>query len=185
MKEWTSSVYGFFHPELRIEIIDERRCAHVFKCLGKHCKVTIRHFLDTQDARSMGNMRKHVRACLSWGSAALEAVDSAADANEVRTIIVPGILKNGSITALFERKGKGKRSYSNRPLTHAEIKAEIAQWVCVSVRPFDLVSDEGFLFVMKTGRPELYIPSPSTVSRDVRLVFAWTCQRVATMLNVS
>ena len=116
---------------------------------------------------------------------ALEAADSTADANEVCTVIVPGILKNGSITALFKRKGKGKRSYSNRPLTHAEIKAEIVRWVCVSVRPFDLVSDEGFLFVMKTGWPELYIPSPSTVSRDVRLVFAWTRQRVATMLNVS
>jgi hypothetical protein len=38
---------------------------------------------------------------------------------------------------------------------------------------------------MKTGRPEYYIPSPSTVSRDVRLVFLRTRERIAKMLNVS
>lgn len=36
---------------------------------------------------------------------------------------------------------------------------------------------------MKTGRPEYYIPSPSTVSRDVKLVFARTRQRIAKMLQ--
>jgi hypothetical protein len=38
---------------------------------------------------------------------------------------------------------------------------------------------------MKTGRPEYYIPSPTTISRDVRLVFARTRQRIAKMLKVS
>lgn len=38
---------------------------------------------------------------------------------------------------------------------------------------------------MKTGRPEYYLPSPSTVSRDVRVVFARSRQRIAAMLRVS
>jgi hypothetical protein len=38
---------------------------------------------------------------------------------------------------------------------------------------------------MKTGRPEYYIPSPSTVSRDVRLVFANVRKRMAKMMQVS
>lgn len=38
---------------------------------------------------------------------------------------------------------------------------------------------------MKTGRPEIYIPSASQVSRDVKLVFARTRQRIAKMLQVS
>jgi hypothetical protein len=38
---------------------------------------------------------------------------------------------------------------------------------------------------MKTGRPEYYLPSPSTVSRDVRMVFARSRQRIAAMLRVS
>ena len=38
---------------------------------------------------------------------------------------------------------------------------------------------------MKTGRPDYYLPSCSTVSRDVRLVFAHTRNRIAKMLQVS
>ena len=38
---------------------------------------------------------------------------------------------------------------------------------------------------MKTGRPEIYIPSASQVSRDVKLVFARTRQHIAKMLQVS
>jgi hypothetical protein len=38
---------------------------------------------------------------------------------------------------------------------------------------------------MKTGRPGYIIPSPSTVSRDVRMVFARTRQRIARVLQVS
>jgi len=37
---------------------------------------------------------------------------------------------------------------------------------------------------MKTGRPEMHIPSPSTVSRDVKLVFAKTRKLIAGMLQV-
>lgn len=182
MEKWTSPVYAFFHPEPEIEEVNER-WSHVFRCQGKKCKVTIRRFLDTRDAQSTGNMRKHVRAC--WGDEALKAAGSAVDADDIRTKIVGGILRNGTIIESFERKGNGKRTYSNRPLTRAEIKAEIVRWVSVRLRPFEIVKDEEFEFLMKTGRPELYIPSPATVSRDVRLVFTRTRQRIAEMLNVS
>ena len=51
--------------------------------------------------------------------------------------------------------------------------------------PFDVVSDEEFHFLMKLGQPDMYIPSPSTVSWDVWLVFIKTQQRIARMLDVS
>jgi hypothetical protein len=38
---------------------------------------------------------------------------------------------------------------------------------------------------MKTGRPEYHIPSPETVSRDVRNVFVNVRKRIAKMLKVS
>jgi hypothetical protein len=57
--------------------------------------------------------------------------------------------------------------------------------VCENARPFNIVSDRGFNSLMKTGRPEHYIPSPSTVSRDVRQVFVRTRNRISKMLNVS
>jgi hypothetical protein len=36
---------------------------------------------------------------------------------------------------------------------------------------------------MKTGRPEYYLPSPTTVSRDVKLVFVNVRKRVARLLQ--
>lgn len=54
-----------------------------------------------------------------------------------------------------------------------------------SLRPFKIVEDCGFKSLMKTGRPEYYIPSASTVSRDVRLVFSRTRDHIAKMLQVS
>jgi hypothetical protein len=52
------------------------------------------------------------------------------------------------------------------------------------MRPFNIVADRGFQSLMKTGRPGTYIPSPSTVSRDVKRVFVKSRQRIAKMLQV-
>ncbi len=64
-------------------------------------------------------------------------------------------------------------------------RAEIVKWVAQSLRPFSVVRDPGFLSLMKTGRPGYYVPSPSTVSRDVKTVFARTRVRIAQLLRVS
>jgi hypothetical protein len=97
--------------------------------------------------------------------------------------VVKPLSKDGSITAIFERVGKGKVSYSHQQHTKTEAKyvpylftyildlkhdrAEIVRWVAESVRPFEIVKDCGFQSLMKTGHPEYYILSPSTVARDV------------------
>jgi hypothetical protein len=96
-----SPVYAFFHPKPQIDNdeVNEHH-SHIFKCRGKSCKVSIRCFLDTMDARSTSNMCRHVRGC--WGSEALDAADSTANADQVRTFIVDGLLKNGTITQSFE-----------------------------------------------------------------------------------
>ena len=119
MKEWNSPVYAFFDPTPKIVIIQGRR-AHEFKCQGRGCKATVRCFLDKGDAHSTGNMRKHVRSC--WGADVLDVAGEAKNANEVRSKIVGSILRDGSITAAFERKGKGKVTYSHRQHTRAETR---------------------------------------------------------------
>lgn len=63
--------------------------------------------------------------------------------------------------------------------------AEIVRWVFESLCPFEIVDDRGFKRLMKTGRPEHYIPHPATVTRDVKLVFARAKERIARMLQVS
>lgn len=63
--------------------------------------------------------------------------------------------------------------------------AEIVRWVAENFRPKTIVKDRAFRSLMKTGRPDHYIPSPSTVDRDTKLVFARARSRVAKMLQVS
>ncbi|KAF8548494.1 hypothetical protein OG21DRAFT_1479172 [Imleria badia] len=150
--------------------VDGDRRTHKFKCSAKGCKATIQRCLNTKNARSTGNLRKHVKKC--WEE-------------DVRTHVMGGILRNGSITAAFEQKGKGKVTYSNQQHTWAETRDEIVCWVAENLRPFQIVKDHGFLKLMKMGRPEYYVPSPATVAQDVHQVFALTCQCIAKMLRVS
>ncbi|OBZ79948.1 putative AC transposase [Grifola frondosa] len=100
-------------------------------------------------------MRKHARSC--WGEEALAAADEAKDAAEARGTIVKGLQENGTITSAFQRKGNGKVTYSIRPHQDRGARGDC--------------------------RPQHYIPSPSTVSRDVRLVFVRARSRIAKMLQ--
>lgn len=70
-------------------------------------------------------------------------------------------------------------------LSDVNTRAEIVKWVAESLRPFEIVKDQGLQFLMKTGRPEYYLPSPSTISRDVRVMFVCTYERIAKMTKVS
>ena len=92
MKEWTSLIYAFYHPEPKIEVV-WGHYSHVFRCQGKGCKASVCHFQDTGDAHSTSNMHKHVKSC--WGKAALDAAYSAANADDIHTKIMDGILKDG------------------------------------------------------------------------------------------
>ena len=58
------------------------------------------------------------------------------------------------------------------------------RWVAKSMCPFKIVDNDRFQCMMKTGRPDLYIPSVQTVSRDVKNVFTQCQQQIARSLNV-
>ncbi|KAA1479015.1 hypothetical protein DENSPDRAFT_753489, partial [Dentipellis sp. KUC8613] len=158
--KWTSAIYAFFDPTPTVEYRKGRRY-HTFRCLAKGCSKSVSRCLKTGDATSTGNMRKHARHC--WGDEIIDAADQAANISVVREKIVKPFLRDGSITAAFKRSKKGKVTYSHRQHTKAETK--------------------GFNCLMKTGRPGYYIPSPSTVSRDVKLVFARARNRIAKLLQ--
>ena len=52
----------------------------------------------------------------------MEAADNAKDVSKAHEKVVKSILQDGSITAAFERTGKGKVTYSHRQHTKAETK---------------------------------------------------------------
>jgi hypothetical protein len=150
-KDWGAPIYAFFKPDPVVEYVDGRRC-HAFQCLAKTCKQktrVVRRYLDTGDAKSTGNMRKHAKKC--WGDDIVATADKAKSATDVRNTTVKGVLNPQLITAAFKRKGKGKVTYSYRQHTKTKSKAEIVRWVSKSMRPFDIVEDRRFLCLMKTG----------------------------------
>ncbi|KAG1745709.1 hypothetical protein EDB19DRAFT_1578893, partial [Suillus lakei] len=142
-------VYVFYEPIPSIEYIG-RQCSHVFQCMGKGCEQHIQRYLDKGDAKSTSNMAKHAKSC--WGPEAYDAAQDTKSAAAAHEGIIKNLLKSGTITSSFKRTSKGKVTYSHRQHTKTETKAEIS--------------------LMKMGHPEYYLPSPSMVSHDVKLVFA-------------
>jgi len=97
-------------------------------------------------------------------------------------------VKERSLTVIDSTRGpRLGEVYPNvtiAPYLNIHHSAEIVRWVAESKRPFKIVNDRGFQSLMKTGRPEYYIPSAETVSRDVKKVFVCVRQRIAKMLQV-
>lgn len=98
--------------------VDGRR-VHEFRCTASNCKGRgknpriIRRYLDTSDRNSTGNLRKHARVC--WGDEILRGADACADLDGAQYGLDRAKRqKDGTITAAFERNGKGKVSYSHR-----------------------------------------------------------------------
>jgi hypothetical protein len=123
-KKWTASIYGFFKPDPIIEYVDGR-LTHVFICAADVCRAStnrVRRFQDKRDKNSTGNLRTHVKKCM--GPEVLEAADKAGSADAVRKTVLKngGILSAQAITVAFDRKGKGKVTYSAMPHTKAEIR---------------------------------------------------------------
>lgn len=120
-KEWTAPIYVFFRNEPRIELVNDRR-VHVFMCAAGRCRGKngrdVRRFLDKGDARSTSGLRRHAKNC--WGIEAVEAADATKDLESARLVLTKTKLRDGSITAQFERIGKGKVTFSHRQHTTTE-----------------------------------------------------------------
>ena len=76
---------------------------------------TVYRYLDTGDAKSMSSLRRHAKNC--WDEEAVQAADNTEDLASARVILTKTKLRDGSITAKFERIGKGKVTYSHRQHT--------------------------------------------------------------------
>jgi len=58
------------------------------------------------------------------------------------------------------------------------------KWVAEKRRPFAIVEDPQFMFLMKTGHPGYHLPSVATVARDIKHVFVEMHQRILKTLKV-
>jgi len=122
----------FFKPVPSIQYIRNRK-AHVFECAASQCLCRtrfVRRFLDTADAKSTSNLRRHAKVC--WSDKAVEAADGTRDIKAARTALQSLRTVNGSITAAFQRVGEGRAVYSHRQ--HTKIEARYAWHICLSDR---------------------------------------------------
>jgi hypothetical protein len=126
-KDWNAPIYAFFKPSPGIEYVNGRRI-HVFECTAKHCRGKgkggrcVNRYLDTGDRKSTGNLRKHAKLC--FGDEAVAVADMGKDIDATRAALAkdPNLLRSGLLTANFERKGKGKVTYSHQQHTKTETK---------------------------------------------------------------
>ncbi|GBE82268.1 hypothetical protein SCP_0406520 [Sparassis crispa] len=128
-QDWKSVVYAFFKPEVSIESDLSGKCAHMFHCVNRGCRIKIVRWLNKGDKGS---------------------TDEMPNANDAHPA-VEKFARLGSITSSFKCKGKGKVTYSNRQHSHTESRAEIVHWVAESLRSFTIIEDHGFQCLMKTG----------------------------------
>lgn len=171
-----------------IEVKSDGRRSHVFLCARQTCSTRIRRYLDGPDRSSTSNLAKHARSC--YGHVAVDEALKGKTGNE------------GTIATAFGKKGV--KTYSTRNMTDEEIRyvpssscpdelsssmqdptfsIEVVKWVTSNMRPFSIVSDPGFLKLMKTGRPHIKIPSKSTVARDVSSMFKRAQGEIKTYLE--
>ncbi|KAF8067604.1 hypothetical protein FPV67DRAFT_1416405, partial [Lyophyllum atratum] len=157
--EWRSPIYAFFKPMLLVLKIDGRRVHQfVVQKAAKSCKGrgrdahTVNWYLDTKDVCSTGNLCKHAKAC--WGIEAVTAADATKDVDAAREVVCMAGGQDGSITAAFERIKKGRVvSYSHRPHTDEETRAEICCCICEAKQPFKIVSDRALLSIIDWVTP--------------------------------
>jgi hypothetical protein len=108
-----------------VQVVNDRRC-HEFICGAPHCKGkgvkgrNVRRFLDTSDARSTSNLRKHAKMC--WGAELVEQADGTKDITGIRAGLANAKVIDGSIIASFQRQGKGKITYRIRQHTYKEAR---------------------------------------------------------------
>ena len=121
-------MYGFFKPCPTIEVVDGCRC-HEFQCATPLCRGKgvrpriVRRYLDKADLNSTSNMHKHVKNC--WGDESVRKAlktKGALSIEEVHKSLGQAKLKDRSIMASFERKGKGSVTFSTRQHTYSETR---------------------------------------------------------------
>ena len=89
------------------------------KCRGKNGR-DVRRYLDTGDAKSTSGLHRHAKNC--WGVEAVEAADGTQDLESAHKVLAKTKLRDGAITAQFERIGKGKVTFSHRQHTSMEAR---------------------------------------------------------------
>ena len=144
----------------------------------------VKQNMDTTDATSTSNLEAHTLKC--FGKDAVKAAMDVKYLKKARDVMKDkvGLRRSGSIAVAFQWASTEKITYLTTPASTLEVRVNHVGWMCESKRPFAIAKDGGYHRNMKTGHPHQYIPSPETISRDVRVVFVEACKHMSRLLKV-
>jgi DNA-binding winged helix-turn-helix (wHTH) protein len=80
----------------------------------------VRRYLDTGDAKSMSNLRKHAKLC--WGDMVVASADLTRSVQGAREALGKMKSVDSSITEAFQRAGKKNITYSHHQHTTSEAR---------------------------------------------------------------
>ena len=189
---WRSPMYAFFQAEVSVGY-DEGCKYHFFKCASRKCKGKgqkgVRHYLDSKDRAATSNLKSHAVRCFGQ-----DLVESAFEKTQPRG-------RDGSIFTVFTRQGQQPIKISHRAHTtegsrwvlHVyfncshlwTFRAHIARWCAKNNCPHRTVKDRQFDILMKARHPGTSLPSPLTVSHDIKATFERCREHINTILKVS
>ncbi|KAJ7199161.1 hypothetical protein GGX14DRAFT_373280, partial [Mycena pura] len=178
-KGWRSHIYAFYHGDVEIEYNAEGMLIYCFSCAARNCSHRVRRNQTTKDKQSTKLLRDHAVKC--WGDENVRAAEKVASLTEARKLVKKH--KSGGnqrLTDMFKANAvkDDADSFSHVPLTREQSRAWHVRWVSESLRPFRIAKDRAYRFLMKSGRPSAYVPSPSTIARDVKTLFEKTRDRL-------
>ncbi|KAJ6599529.1 hypothetical protein B0H10DRAFT_1725964, partial [Mycena sp. CBHHK59/15] len=167
-KSWTSHIYTFYLGDIRITYTNGK-LHHVFTCGARNCKQTVSRNQESKDASSTKNLHTHAKKC--WGTDNVKAAAKVKDLAQACKLLKDNAgVQNQKLTDILSSK--------RLPAASRFRMAEHVRWVSESLRPFAIVKDRVYRKLMKSGHPSSYIPSPSTVARDVKVLFEKTRERL-------
>ncbi|KAJ6587344.1 hypothetical protein B0H10DRAFT_1831741, partial [Mycena sp. CBHHK59/15] len=175
---WTSTIYTFYLGDVKIEYRGSK-LHHTFTCGARNCKHTITRNQTTKDSNSTKNLRVHAKKC--WGEDNVVAAEKVKSLAAARKLLKENSgVRSQRLTDIFRaHEAGGGESFSHVPLTNEQSRMfDGSPRASESLRPFVIVKDRAYRRLMKSGRTSAYIPSPTTIARDVKLLFNKTRERL-------
>jgi hypothetical protein len=68
-------------------------------------------------------------------------------------------------------------------MSSSNSSARIVKWVTENNRPANIIKDRELRELLTAGRPHIELPSPDTISRDIKASFNKCRERIATLLR--
>ncbi|KAF7291900.1 Dimer-Tnp-hAT domain-containing protein [Mycena indigotica] len=182
-KKWTSGVYQFFKPDVKLLIETDGRPYQAFTCGAKKCKGKgdfkgVKRYQTRLDGKPSGDrsstsgLKKHARAC--WGKLLVDERLSGTSASGPR---------DGNIFTSFAKASTRPIRASHRTHTEPEFRAHIVRWLAEAARPLRTIEDRELKELLGAGRPELTVPSRFTVARDLQAAYERCATRIANLLE--